>query len=511
MARAGRADRGPGRASARRGCWPSSGARGRGGGCACSPRAGELEREFPFGVVRQLFERRRGRRGRARWLAGAAARRARGLRCSRSRRAPPAGDASFAALHGLYWLALNLAAERPLLLEVDDLHWCDRPSLRFLAYLVRRLEGLPVLVGATLRSTDPGTDAALLAEIANDPATAHVRPGPLQRRGGRPRSCARGSAREPDERFCAACHRATGGNPLLAAPAAHRARGRRGHARRRPAPTSCAEIGSRAVSRTVLLRLARLPGEAVERGPRGRRARRERRPARRRRRWPSFDEAQVGGARWRRSPARRSCAPEPPLGFVHPLVRDAVYHELPPGERELLHARAAEVLRDAGAPRRPGGGAPARDAAPRERRGSRRAASRPAQAASRRGAPDSAVTYLRRALEEPPPSERRAQLLLELGLVEALVPRAGGHRAPARGLRPPRRPAPARARRLRPRPHPDVRGRPRRGRRVRAPGGRRAAGGMLRRAPGPRRGRAQLDSLQRARRGRRPAVPGPAR
>ena len=43
--------------------------------------------------------------------------------------------------------------------------------------------------------------------------------------------------------------------------------------------------------------------------------------------------------------------PDPPLGFVHPLVRDAVYHEVPPAERELEHERAAQVLRDAGAGR----------------------------------------------------------------------------------------------------------------------------------------------------------------
>jgi hypothetical protein len=47
--------------------------------------------------------------------------------------------ASFAALHGLYWLTLNLAAETPLVLAVDDVHWCDRPSLRFLAYLAAAL------------------------------------------------------------------------------------------------------------------------------------------------------------------------------------------------------------------------------------------------------------------------------------------------------------------------------------------------------------------------------------
>ena len=41
--------------------------------------------------------------------------------------------------------------------------------------------------------------------------------------------------------------------------------------------------------------------------------------------------------------------PEPPLGFVHALVRDAVYHELALSERELAHERAARVLADLGA------------------------------------------------------------------------------------------------------------------------------------------------------------------
>ncbi len=49
-------------------------------------------------------------------------------------------------LHGLYWLTVNLTAEGPLLLSIDDVQWCDTASLRFLAYLVKRIEGLPVLV-----------------------------------------------------------------------------------------------------------------------------------------------------------------------------------------------------------------------------------------------------------------------------------------------------------------------------------------------------------------------------
>ena len=64
---------------------------------------------------------------------------------------------------------LNLAEERPLLLAVDDLHWCDRPSLLFFAYLARRLESQPVLLLAGLREAEPGTDAALLGELAHEP------------------------------------------------------------------------------------------------------------------------------------------------------------------------------------------------------------------------------------------------------------------------------------------------------------------------------------------------------
>ena len=34
-----------------------------------------------------------------------------------------ARDTSFAVFHGLYWLAANFAAARPLLIAVDDAHW----------------------------------------------------------------------------------------------------------------------------------------------------------------------------------------------------------------------------------------------------------------------------------------------------------------------------------------------------------------------------------------------------
>ena len=83
--------------------------------------------------------------------------------------------------------------------------------------------------------------------------------------------------------------------------------------------------------------------------PRGRRARPRARRCRRSRRSPGSSEARVADATGALARAE-ILRPEAPLGFVHALVRDAVYQELPLGERELQHERAARVLLDAGAP-----------------------------------------------------------------------------------------------------------------------------------------------------------------
>jgi DNA-binding CsgD family transcriptional regulator len=112
--------------------------------------------------------------------------------------------------------------------------------------------------------------------------------------------------------------------------------------------------------------------------------------------------------------------PERPLGFVHPLVRDAVYHDLPLGERELAHARAARMLADAGA-------SPEQVAAHLlavPRRGEQWVfdlLSAAAREAMRKAAPESAVAYLRRALDEPPPPEQLPRVQFELGVAEMLT------------------------------------------------------------------------------------------
>src|SRR4051794_23308949 len=90
-----------------------------------SARGGELEREFPYGVVRQLFEPALvDPEERHRLLSGSAAG-ARAVFDPVDADADGAGDTSFAALHGLYWLTVNLTGDGPLLLIADDLHWTD--------------------------------------------------------------------------------------------------------------------------------------------------------------------------------------------------------------------------------------------------------------------------------------------------------------------------------------------------------------------------------------------------
>src|SRR5262245_13725512 len=123
-------------------------------------RGSELERDFPFGVVRQLLEPRLADiASRKRILSGAA--NATGpIFDLPGAQGELGAESTFAALHGLYWMVVNLSADGPLLIAIDDLHWSDRASLRFLGYLARRLEGLPVLVVAGLRPSGPGAAEA---------------------------------------------------------------------------------------------------------------------------------------------------------------------------------------------------------------------------------------------------------------------------------------------------------------------------------------------------------------
>jgi DNA-binding CsgD family transcriptional regulator len=398
-------------------------------------QGGELEREFPFGVVRQLFEPAVIEEE-ALALAGAAApARAVFEPAGENDAREPVADPSFASLHGLYWVTLNLSELGPLMLAIDDLHWCDPPSVRFLAYLRRRLEGLPVLVVCGLRPSQLEIHRTPVGEIAGDPLTAPIRPRPLSEPAVA--DLIRRRLHEAAENaFSAACHAATGGNPLLLgellkALEAEHVRPDRAHV------GLVADLGPRAASHAVLLRLGRLPADAVAvaraLAVAGDGAGLSVVAA-----LAGLDQARAGSAvaaLARAEILRR----ESPLGFVHPVVGAAIRRDVPIGERELQHGRAARLLTVAGAPVEEVA-AHLQTAPARAEAWVVEALRSAAAAARRKGAADSAVAYLVRALAEPPPPEVRAELLLELGLAEALTngPAAAEHlRAAYAALRDP--------------------------------------------------------------------------
>ena len=157
-------------------------------------RAGQLEREMPFVVARQLLEpmiERADGAERSRLLAGSAALSliAFGLAGSGG---PDAEVDPFAPIHGLYWLLANLCDSQPVLIVIDDAQWADTQSLRWLDFLARRVPTprCSILVGARTGEAD---EPAELEPLRLD-ATEVLRPSPLS--GAAVERADRGRARQ---------------------------------------------------------------------------------------------------------------------------------------------------------------------------------------------------------------------------------------------------------------------------------------------------------------------------
>jgi DNA-binding CsgD family transcriptional regulator len=403
------------------------------GGRALGARGTELERQFSFGLVRQLFEpvlARLDDAARDSLFAGAAAPARTLLGWPDAHDNEPAvGD--FALLHGLYWLTANLCQDRALVLLLDDLHWADRASLRFLAHLQPRLEGLRLTVVAATRPHEPGADQHLLDLLTLDPTCTVLRPRALTP-AGTATVLGTALAGDADPGFLAACHSATGGNPLLlrelatalvadglpatAITDAGRVRelvpttlAVRVGARLAGLPAECLALaGAVAIlgEDTPLARaaaLAGLPGEQAAAA------------AARLAQIEILRGVESGGL-----PGDVAAGGTPLLGFVHPLVRAAVYRQSDPVRRTAQHAAAAHLLHADGAdPERVAAHLlrlpPAGDAWVAQ---TLRLA---AGVAVRRQAPEDAVTYLERCLHEPPPPEQRAEVQTELGTIALMV------------------------------------------------------------------------------------------
>ena len=180
-----------------------------------SARGAPLEQDFSYGGVRQLFEPfllASGGPESGELLTGAAALAMPAFAAAEPSLRVSPQDASFSTLHGLYWLTANLGSREPLLLLLDDCHWLDAASLRFLVHLGARLDELPVLVAATVRSGDRASAPDLLDGLLSL-ASETVRPSPLGARAAA--RIVRAQLGTATDSFCRACHAATGGNPLL--------------------------------------------------------------------------------------------------------------------------------------------------------------------------------------------------------------------------------------------------------------------------------------------------------
>lgn len=392
-------------------------------------RGSELERAMPFGVTRQLFEsivERSSGDQRDYLLSGSAS--LASIALGRGAKDPEARVDPLGPIHGLYWLVSNLSDLQPVVLAVDDAHWADTQTLRFLDYLGRRLRELPVLVVAASRTGEPDQPVELAgfrleAEVLLPKSLSSRAVGEL---------LANELKRHPDVEFVKACARATGGNPFLIREVLQDLRSGKIQPDRKSADT-IAKLGPENVARHVLVRLRRFGEEAI-------------RLAR--------AIAVLGGSPQLRQVAELAgidegralvlcdrlreaeiLAPGVPIDFTHPLVRQSIYFEQPEGERSATHRRAAGLLASANA----------REIAPHllacHPNSDQWVADRLREAAREaiaEGAQEAAVPFLERALEEPPEDQFPYLMLLGKALADVDPSRLAGvmERAAVRATEP---------------------------------------------------------------------------
>ena len=387
-------------------------------------RGSDLERDFAFGIARQLFERRCADATadeRDALLAGPARPVVTLFRRDDSSSAEQ--DTGFAVLHGLYWLTMNLADQVPLLLAVDDAQWADEASLRWLAYLAPRLDGPAVALVVALRPDEPASRSQPLVAV-RAAATTTIRPSLLSRQAVAAIVRDTLGSGTPDD-VGALAHRATGGNPFYLREFL-RALERAGDSSGPHALEDVVGLGGvDGVALQMRARLQRLNPAAL--------------------RLAQALAILGDGCDLRHAAAVAAIAMDQatylatelvrlevlggdrPPRFIHPIVRHAVVRTLSGAEQDAAHRAAARVLHAERAP--PGQVAahlgPLRGAGDAWVVERLRAAAR---AAIDDGAPAAAAGLLERALAEPPARGIRVDVLREAARAQQLAGREGACR-----------------------------------------------------------------------------------
>jgi len=375
-------------------------------GCLTLSAAGsQYERDFSYGVIRQLAEPLVADEGLRASLLGEA-------------RIPPIFLASppsevpnpFAIQNELYWVIADVAGNCPLALIVDDLHWADPASALALAFAGRRIADLAVLLVLALRPGEHGEEVEAIRALQREPDAIRLEPAPLSEEGTA--ELIAGVDPEAGSTDLAAAYRkASGGNPLLLRELLRSVK---------PSELGEGEVSAErlsqlaagGVSRSVLERIGSLGGEAREVAdavallePNATVARVSALSG-----VPADDVVALAD----RLLDAHVLADGRPLGFAHPLIRAAVLDRISVARLGAMHAQVARMLDSDGAPL----DAVAAHLLLVEPAGEQWVAERLRDAAASavsRGAPESAVAYLRRALDEPPADDRRLAVTRALG------------------------------------------------------------------------------------------------
>ena len=243
--------------------------------------------------------------------------------------------ASFAVLHAISWLTLNVSAQTPLMLAVDDAHWVDVASLRALNYVAARIAEAPIVLVVAMRPQEPGSPAALLEALREQPDATHIALTPLG--AAAVAELVRRRIPGADDALCAACGAASAGNPLYLEELLRALPTDRDPTIAEVRDAVVPSLGDRVarrVERVAPGALALLYAMAVL----GDGARLATACA-----LAQLDED--GGAsiasRFRRIDV---LAREDPVEFVHPLIRRSVYDRLSATERDGAHRDAARLL-----------------------------------------------------------------------------------------------------------------------------------------------------------------------
>ncbi|EFL28873.1 putative transcriptional regulator, LuxR family [Streptomyces himastatinicus ATCC 53653] len=379
--------------------------------------AAPMEQDFAFGVVRQLFDS---------LLTGAPPEQserwlrdhgefARMVLADDTLPLGECGSVSLSEtlLNGLRSVLADVGADHPLLILVDDLQWVDAPSLRWLAYLVKRLHGLRAVLVCALRDGDPGARRLTLREIT-DSAQRVLRPAPLSLAAAK--ALVLDQFGEPgDEDFARACHEISAGNPLFLrsvlvtlAAAGHSPTAGHVETARRQRPAQLREwlAGCMRTQPQPVRALAAAIAVLGEQGEPDLMAR-----------LAGLDPIGFAAA-LRVLDQLGLLAAEKEPRFLHRVVQDAVESSMTVAERDRLHDAAAALLyRNGSAAELVAAQLMAVTAS--QQPWAVEVLRAAADTALRRGAPDIATRYLRRALLDASlPGETRGRLLIDLATAE---------------------------------------------------------------------------------------------